>query len=119
MQNTLDESKAGINISGRNINSHRYADGTTLIAESEEKPKSLLMKVKEENEKAGLRLNAKKKPKTDPTDPTDPITVWKIEGEIMEVETDFLFLGFKITADGDCSHEIRRRLILGRKAMTT
>ena len=115
----LNELLAGIKTHGRNIKNLRYADGTTLIAESEEKPKSLLMKVKEENEKAGLRLNAKKKPKTDPTDPTDPITVWKIEGEIMEVETDFLFLASKITMDCDCSHEIRRQFLLGRKAMTT
>ena len=98
----------------KNINSLRYADDTTLMAESEEKLKSLLMRVKEESERAGLKLNIKKIKIM----ASGPITSWQIEGEKVEVVTDFLSGGSKITADGDCSHEIRRRLLLGRKAMT-
>ena len=114
MQNArLDESQAGIKIAGRN-NNPRYADDTTLMAESEEELNSLLMRVKEESERAGLRLNVKKTKIM----ASNPITAWQIEGEKVEVVTDFLFLGSKITVDGDCSHEIRRRLLLGRKAMT-
>ena len=109
----LDELQAGIKIGGRNINNLRYADDTTLMAESEEELKSLLMRVKEESERAGLKLNIKKTKIM----ASGPITSWQIEGENVEVVTDFLFLGSKITADGDCSHEIRR-LFLGRKAMT-
>ena len=109
----LDEAQAGIKIAGRNINNLRYADDTTLIAESEEELKGLLMKVKEESEKAGL-LNI---PKTKIM-ASGPITSWQIDGETMETVTNFIFLGSKITADGDCSHEIKRRLLLGRKAMT-
>ena len=99
---------------GKNINNLRYADDTTFMAESEEKLKSLLMKVKEENEKAGLKLNI---PKTKIM-ASGPITSWQIDGETMETVTDFIFLDSKITADGDCSHEIKRHLLLGRKAMT-
>ena len=113
----LDEAQAGIKIAGRNINNLRYADDTTLMAETVEELKSLLMKVKEESEKADLKLNIHKtKIMT-----SSPITSWQIDGETGEtVETvrDFLFLGSRITADGDCSHEIKRRLLLGRKAMT-
>ena len=107
----LDEAQTGIKVAGRNINNLGYADDTTLRAESEEEPKSLLMKVKEESENAGLKLNIQKiKIMT-----SGPITSWQIDGETM---TDFIFLGSKITADGDCRHEIKRRLLLGRKAMT-
>ena len=114
MRNTgLEEAQAGIKIAGKNINNFRYADDTTVMAESEEL-KSLLIKVKEESEKAGLRLNIQK-PKIMAS---GPITSWQIDGETMETVTDFIFLGCKITADGDCSHEIKRRLLLGRKAMT-
>ena len=109
----LDEAQAGIKIAGRNINNLRYANDTTLMAESEEL-KSLLMKVKEESEKAGLKLNIQKtKIMT-----SGPITSWQTDGETVETVTDFIFLGSKITADGDWSHEIKRRLLLGRKAMT-
>jgi len=110
----LDESQAGVKLGGRNINNLRYADDTTLMAESEEELKSLLMRVKEEHERAGLKLNIKKTNIM----ASGPITSWQIEGEKVEVVTDFLFLGSKITVDGDCSHEIRRHLLLGRKAMT-
>ena len=110
----LEEAQAGIKIAGRNINILRYADDTTLMEESEQEIKSLLMKVKEESEKAGLKLNIQKTKIT----ASDPITSWQIDGETMETVTDFIFLGSKITADGDCSHEIRRRLLLGRKVMT-
>ena len=110
----LDESQAGVKLGGRNINNLRYADDTTLMAESEEELKSLLMRVKEERERAGLKLNIKKTNIM----ASGPITSWQIEGEKVEVVTDFLFLGSKITVDGDCSHEIRRHLLLGRKAMT-
>ena len=109
----LEEAQAGIKISGRNINNLRYADDTTLMAESEEL-KSLLMKMKEESEKVGLKLNIQKTKIM----ASGPITSWQIDGETVETVTDFIFLGFKITADGDCSHEIKRRLLLGRKAMT-
>ena len=108
----LDEAQAGINIARRNINNLRYADDTILMTESKEL-KSLLMKVKEESEKFGLKLNIQKtKIMT-----SGPITSWQIDGETMETLTDFIFLGSKITADGDCSHEIKRCLLLGRKAM--
>ena len=114
MQNTrLVEAQAGIKITGRNINSLRYADDTTLMVESKEL-KSLLMKVKEESEKAGLKLSIQKTNIM----ASGPITSWKIDGETMETETDFIFLGSKITEDGDYSNEIKRRLLLGRKAMT-
>ena len=110
----LDEAQAGIKITRRNINNLRYADDTTLMAESEEELTSLLMKMKEESEKVGLRLNIQKiKIMT-----SSPITLWQINGEIMETARDFIILGSKITADGDCSHEMKRRLLLGRKAMT-
>ena len=115
MQNTsygLDEAKAGIKITGRNINKLRYADDTTLIAESEEELKSLLMKMKEESEKVGLKLNIQKTKIM----ASDPITSWEIDGETVETVSDFIFGGSKITADGDCSHEIKRHLLLGRKA---
>ena len=108
----LEEVQAGIKIARRNINNLRYADDTTLMAESEEKLKSLLMKVKEESEKVGLKLNIQKTKIM----ASGPMTSWKIDGET--VETDFIFLGSKITVDGDCSHEIKRRLLLGRKVMT-
>ena len=98
----------------RNINNLRYADDTTLLAESIEELKNLLMKVKEESEKAGLKLNIQKAKIM----ASGPITSWQVNGETMEIVTDFIFLGSKITADGDCSHEIKRRLLLGRKAMT-
>ena len=115
MQNAwLDELQAGIKIAGRNINNLRYADDTTLMAESKEELKSLLMKVKEENEKAGLKLNIQKTKIM----ASGPITSWQIKGGKVETVKDFLFLGSKITVDGDCSHEIRRCLLLGRKAMT-
>ena len=115
MQNTrLDEAQAGIKIARRNINNLRYADDITLTAESEEKLKSLLMKVKEESKKAGLKLNIQKtKIMT-----SGPITSWEIDGETVETVSDFIFLGSKITADGDCIHEIKRCLLLGRKFMT-
>ena len=115
MQNaSLDEAQAGIKIAGRNINTLRYADDTTLMAESEEKLKSLLMKVKEENEKADLKLNIQKMKII----ASGPITSWQIDGETMETVIDFIFLVSKITGDGDCSHEIKRCLLLGRKALT-
>ena len=114
MRNTgLDEAQAGIKIAGRNINNLRRADDTTLMAESKEL-KSLLMKVKEESEKAGLKLNIQKTKIM----ASGPITSWQIDGETVETVTDFLFWGSKITVDGDCSHEIKRCLLLGRKAMT-
>ena len=115
MRNTgLEEAQAGIKIVRRNINNLRYADDTTLMAESEEELKSLLMKVKEESEKAHLKLNIQKMK----TMASGPITSWQIDGEPMKSVTDFIFLGSKITADGDCSHEIKRRLLLGRKVIT-
>ena len=115
MQNAgLDEAQAGIKIVGRNINNLRYADDTTIMAESEEELKSLLMKVKEESEKAGLKLKIQKLKIL----ASSPITSGKIDGETMETVTDFIFLGSKIIADGDSSHEIKRHLLLGRKAMT-
>ena len=107
----LNEAQAGIKIARRNINNLRYADDTTLMAESEEELKSLLMKVKEESEKADLKLNIQKTKIT----ASGPITSWQLHWEIMETVTDFIFLGTKITADGDCSHEIKRHLLLGRK----
>ena len=110
----LDEAQAGIKIVRRNINNVRYADDTTLMAESEEELKSLLMKVKEESEKAGLTLNIQKTKIM----ASGPITSWQIDRETMETVTDFLFLGSKITADGDCSHEIKKHLLLGRKVRT-
>ena len=110
----LDEAQAGIKIAGRNINNLRYADDTTLMAESEEELKSLLIKVKEENEKVGLRLNIQKTKIM----ASGPITSWQIGAETVETVSDFIFLGSKITGDGDCSHEIKRRLLLGRKVMT-
>ena len=105
----LDEAQTGIKIAGRNINKLRYAEETTLMAESEEQLKSLLMRVKEESEKAGLKLNLEKTKIM----ASGPITSWQIDGEIVETVSDFIFLGSKITADGDCSHEIKRRLLLG------
>ena len=115
MENTeLDEAQAGIKISRRNINNLRYADDTTLMAESEDELKSLVMKVKEENEKVGLKLKIQKTKIM----ASGSITLWKIDGETMETETDFIFLGSKITADGDCSHETKWHLLLGRKVMT-
>ena len=110
----LDESQVEIKTAGRDINNLRYADDTTLMAESEEEVKSLLMKVIEESEKAGLKLNIQKTKIM----ASSPITSWQIEGEKVEAVTDFIFLGFKITVDGDCSHKIKRHLHLGRKAMT-
>ena len=110
----LEETQGGIKISGRNINNLRYADDTSLMAESEEELESLLMKVKEESEKVGLKLNIQKTRIM----ASGPITSWQIDGEIMETVTDLIFLGSKITADADCSHEIKRYLLLGRKAMT-
>ena len=109
----LDEAQAGLKIAGRNINNLRYADDTTLMAESEEL-KSLLMKVKEESEKVGLKLNIQKTKIM----ASGLITSWQIDGETVETVADFIFLGSKITADGDCSHEVKRRLLLGRKVMT-
>ena len=110
----LEEAQAGIKIAGRNINNLRYADGTTLMAESEEELKSLLMKVKVESEKVDLKLNIQKRKIM----ASSPITSWQIDGETVETVSDFIFLGSKITADGDCSHEMKRLLLLGRKAMT-
>ena len=110
----LEETQAGIKIVRRNINHLRYADDTTLMAESEEELKSLLMKVKEESEKVGLKLNIQKTKIM----ASGPITSWEIDGKIVETVSDFIFWGSKITADGDCSHEIKRRLLLGRKVMT-
>ena len=109
----LEEAQAGIKIPGRNINNLRYADDITLMAESEEELKSLFMKVKEENEKVE-KLNIQKTKIMAP----GPITSWEIDGETVETVSDFIFLGSKITADGDCSHEIKRRLLLGRKVMS-
>ena len=115
MRNTgLDEAQAGIKMTGRNINNLRYADDTTLMAESEEELKSLLMKVKEESEEVGFKLNIQKTKIM----ASNPITSSQIDGETVETVTYFIFLGSKITADGDCSHEIKRHLLLGRKAMT-
>ena len=108
----LDEEQAGSKVAGRNINNLRYTDDTTLMAESEEL-KSLLMKVKKESEKVGLKLNIQEKKIM----ASGPFTSWQIDGETMETVRDFLFLGSKITADGDCSHEIKRHLLLGRKVM--
>ena len=110
----LEEAQAEIKIAGRKINNLRYADDATLMAESEEQLKSLLMKVKVESEKVVLKFNIQKTKIM----ASGPITSWKIDGETMETVTDFIFLGSKITADGDCSHEIERHLLLGRKAMT-
>ena len=110
----LDETQAGIKIAERNTNNLRYADDTTLMEESEEELKSLLMKVKEESKKVGLKLSIQKTK----TMASSPITSWKIDGETVETMSDFIFLGSKITADGDCSHEIKRCLLLGRKVMT-
>ena len=115
MQNAgLDEAQAGIKTAGININNLRYTDDTTLMAESEEELKSLLMKVKEESEKVGFKLNIQKTKIM----ASGPITSWQIDGETKETVTDFIFLDSKITADGDCSHEIKRYLLFGRKAMT-
>ena len=111
----LEEAQAGIKIAGRNINNLRYADDTTLMAESEEELKSLLMKVKEEREKLGLKLNIQKTKIM----ASGPITSWEIDGETVETVADFIFLGSKITADGDYSHEIKRLLLLGRKVMAS
>ena len=108
----LDETQSGFKIAGRNINNLRYADDTTLTAESEEELKSLLMKVKVESEKVGLKLNIQKTKIM----ASDPVTSWQIDGETVEMVADFIFLGSKITADGDCSHEIKRCLFLGRTA---
>ena len=114
MRNTgLEEAQAGIKIARRNINNLRYADDTTLMAESEEELKSLL-KVKEESEKVGLKLNIQKTKIM----ASGPIVSWQIDGETVEIMADFIFLGSRITADGDCSHEIKRHLLLGRKVMT-
>ena len=110
----LEEAQAGIKIAGRNINNLRYADDTTLMAESEEELKSLLMNVKEESESVGLKLNIQKTKIT----ASGPITSWEIDGETVETVSDFIFWGSSITAEADCSHEIKRRLLLGRKAMT-
>ena len=110
----LDEAQAGIKIAGRNINNLRYADDSTLMAESEEELKSLLMKVKEQSAKVGLKLNIQKMKIM----ASSPITSWQIDGETVETVTEFILLGSKITADGDCSHEIKRRLLLGRNVMT-
>ena len=115
MRNTgLEEAQTGIKISRRNINNLRYADDTTLMAEREEELKSLLMKVKEESEKVGLKLNIQKTKIM----ASGPITSWERDGETVEMVSNFSFLGSKITADGDCSHEIKRHLLLGRKVMT-
>ena len=110
----LDEAQAGIKIAGRNINNLRYADDTTLMAESEEELKSLLMKVKEESEEVGLKLNIQKTKIM----ASVRITSWEVDGETVETVSDFILGGSKITADGDCSHEIKRRLLLGRKVIT-
>ena len=116
MRNTgLDKAQAGIKIAGRNINNLRYADDTTLMAESEEELKSLLLKMKEANEKVGLKLNIQKTKIM----ASGPVTSWQIDGETVETVSDFIFGGSKITADGDCSHEIKRRLVLGRKSMSS
>ena len=109
-----DETQAGVKIAGRNINNLRYADDTTLMAESEEELKSLLMKVKEESEKVGLKLTIQKTKIM----ASGPITSWEIDGKTVETVSDFIFWGSKITADGDCSHEIKRCFLLGRKVMT-
>ena len=115
MQNArLDEAQAGIKIAGRNVSNLRYADNTTFMAESKKEVKSLLMKVKEESEKPGLKLNIQKTKIM----ASSPITLWQIDGEKMETVINFIFLGSKITVDGDCSHEVKRHLLLGRKAMT-
>ena len=114
MECWLNEAQAGIKTAGRNITNLRYADDTTLMAEGEEELKSLLMKVKVETEKVGLKLNIQKVKIM----ASSPITSWEIDGETVETEADFIFLGSKITADGDCSHETKRRLLLGRKVMT-
>ena len=111
----LEEAQAGIKIAGRNINNLRYADDTTLMAESEKELKSLLMKVKEESQKVGLKPNIQETKIM----ASGPITSWEIEGETVETVSDFIFGGSRITADGDCSHEIKRRLLLGRKVMTS
>ena len=110
----LEETQAGIKIAERNIKNLRYADDTTLMAESEEELKSLLMKVREESEKVGLKLNIQKMKIM----ASGPITSWEIDGKTVETVSDFIFLGSRITADGDCSHEIKRRLLIGRKVMT-
>ena len=110
----LDEAQAGIKIAGRNINNLRYADDTLLMAESKEELKSLLMKVKEESKNVGLKLNIQKTKIM----ASSPITSWQIDGETVETVTDFIFLGSQITVDGDCSHETKRRLLLGRRVMT-
>ena len=110
----LEEAQAGVKIARRNINNLRYADDTTLMAESEEELKSLLMKLKEESEKVGLKLNIQKMKIM----ASGPITSWELDGETVEIVSDFIFWSSKITADGDCSHEIKRRLLLGRKVMT-
>ena len=110
----LEEAQAGIKIAGRNVNNLRYANDTTLMAESEEELKSLLMKVKEESEKVYLKLNIQKTKIM----ASGPITSWEIDGETMETVSEFILGGSKITADGDCSHEIKRRLLLGREVMT-
>ena len=110
----LEEAQAGIKIAGRNINNLRYAGDTTLMVESKDELESFLIKVKEESEKAGLKLNIHKTK----TMASSPITSWQVDGQTTKTVTDFIFLGFKVTADGDCSHEIKRRLLLGRKAMT-
>ena len=110
----LDEAQAGIKIARKNINNLRYTDDTTLMAESEEELKSLMMKVKEKSEKVGLKINIQKTKIM----ASGPITSWQIDGETIETMTDFIFLGSKITVDGDCNHEIKRNLLLGRKAMT-
>ena len=110
----LEEAQAGIKVAGRNINNLRYADDTTLKVESEEELKSLLMKVKEESEKVGLKLSIQKTKFM----ASGPITSWQVDGETVETVADFIFLGSKITEDGDCSHEIKRHLLLGRKVMT-
>ena len=110
----LEEAQAGIKIARRNINHLRYSDDATIIGESEEELKSLLMKVEKESEKAGLKLNIQKMKIM----ASSPITSWQTDGETMETVTGFIFLGSKITADGDCSHEIKRRLLFGRKVMT-
>ena len=110
----LEEAQTGVKIAGRNINNLRYADDTTLMAESEEELNSRLMKVKEESEKVGLKLNIQKMKIM----ASGPITSWEIDGETVETVSDFIFLGSKITADGDCSHEIKRHLLFGRKVLT-
>ena len=110
----LEEAQAGIKIAGRNINNLKYADDTLLTVENEEEQKSLLMKVKEESERVGLKLNIQKTKIME----SGPVTSWKTVGETVETVTDFIFGGFRITRDGDCSHEIKRRLLFGRKVMT-